>query len=219
MYKTIEQMCAYNRIIGRGYDVHGTPRPYDEREFFQIVEEMGWNQNNPDYRCLFEGLARYIKGFLEITTSLELGCGPGYLLDCLTKAGIEAVGVDANPYSKKWFDDSFPALSSRYVLDPTFSKHYERADLFIAIECFEHISDDLLAKIMEKVAREIQPVFIIFSSTPFPHPQAEWDVQWGHINLKQSPAWEAFFLRYGYALAQERPPVTAWAMLFKRVKG
>jgi hypothetical protein len=77
----------------------------------------------------------------------------------------------------------------------------------------------MLAKIMEKVAREIQPVFIIFSSTPFSHPQAEWDIQWGHINLKQPPAWEAFFLRYGYALAQERPPVTAWAMLFKRVTG
>jgi 2-polyprenyl-3-methyl-5-hydroxy-6-metoxy-1,4-benzoquinol methylase len=219
MYKTIEQMCAYNRIIGRGYDVEGAPRPFDAREFFQISEEMGWNQNNPDYRCLFEGLARYIKGLPQSGTSLEFGCGPGYLINCLCKLGIKAMGVEANPYSKKGFDCSFPALSARYILDPTFSEHYGRVDLFIAIECFEHIPDGLLAKIMEKVSREIQPTYILFSSTPFPHPQEEWDIQWGHINLKQPAAWEAFFSRYGYALTQEKPPVTAWATLYKKING
>jgi len=219
MYQTLEQMLAYNRLLGRGYDDQGAPRPFTEREFFQIVNEMGWNQRNPDYCRLFEDLTLFINKLPKVKTSLEIGCGSGYLLGCLNKAGVKAIGVDANPYSKKGFDLSFPEVASRYILDPLFSGNYERTDLLIAVECFEHISDDLLAKIMGKVSREIQPAFILFSSTPFPHPQAEWDIQWGHINLKQPHEWEAFFLRYGYALTQDKPPVTAWASLYKKMNG
>jgi 2-polyprenyl-3-methyl-5-hydroxy-6-metoxy-1,4-benzoquinol methylase len=219
MYKSFEQLRVYNEILGRGFDAQGIPCSFSEREFFEISEEMGWNQNNPDYKNLFDALATYIMGLPNIKSSVELGCGPGYLLYCLNKSGIEALGVDANTYSKRMFDQQFPDFSSKYRIDPTFSTGYKKVDLFISIECLEHIADELLHQIMKKVRDELQPKFILFSSTSAPDPNPGWDIQWGHINLKQPQEWEAFFARYGYVLTEEKPPVTAWAALYKKVPG
>jgi 2-polyprenyl-3-methyl-5-hydroxy-6-metoxy-1,4-benzoquinol methylase len=216
MFKTIQQLSAYNKILGRGYDSQGVPRPFDEREFFEVSEEMGWNQNNPDYRDLFEVLSNYIIRLPHVHSSLEFGCGPGYLLYCLSKAGIDAAGLDGNKFSKRFFDQCHPEFSNKYFLDPTFSRSYKKSDLFISVECFEHIADDLLAEIMRKVRAEVQPTFILFSSTPFAESHPGWDLQWGHINIKQPNEWDDFFSQYGYQLTTDKPPVTSWAALYKK---
>ena len=131
--------------------------------------------------------------------------------------GIDTVGVDGNGYSKNFFDLKHPKFAHRYHLDPLFEEKYERADLFIAIECFEHIPDASLNRIMDKVRCEIQPEFILFSSTPHPDPDPNWDIQWGHINIKQPMEWHDFFLSHGYELTKGKPPVTVWASLYKRI--
>ena len=56
MCKTVQQLLSDNQRIGRGYDSKGFIRALSEREFFEVSEEMGWNQNNPEYRKLFENL-------------------------------------------------------------------------------------------------------------------------------------------------------------------
>jgi SAM-dependent methyltransferase len=216
MYQSIQQIIVYNQSIGRGYDSKGLPRPFDEREFFEVSEEMGWNQDNPEYQKLFENLAAYIKKLPTIRSSLEIGCGPGYLLYCLNKTGIDTVGIDGNIYSKKFFDLRHPQFAYKYHVDPLFSGKYEKADLFISIECFEHIPDVSLSLIMEKVRCEIQPEFILFSSTPYSDPNPNWDLQWGHVNIKQPDEWKDFFLTHGYELTKEAPPITLWASLYKR---
>ena len=216
MYKSIQQLLADNQRIGRGYDSQGLIRALSEREFFEVSEEMGCNQNNRKYRKLFENLATYIIKLPDIRSVLEMGCGPGYLLYCLNKMGIDTAGVDGNGYSKNFFDRKHPKFAHKYHLDPLFVEKYERADLFIAIECFEHIPDVGLNRIMDKVRCEIQPEFILFSSTPHPDPDPNWDIQWGHINIKQPMAWRDFFLSHGYELTKEVPPITLWASLYKK---
>jgi len=218
MVKSIQQLIAYNQSIGRGYDSKGHPRPLGEHEFFEISGEMGWNQNNPDYRKLFENLASYVGKLPMIRSALEMGCGPGYLLYCLNKIGIDTVGVDGNGYSKDFFIRKHPEFAHKYHLDPVFAGKYEKVDLFIAIECFEHIPDAGLHLMMDKVRGEIQPEYILFSSTSYPDPNPNWDIQWGHINIKQPDEWKEFFLSYGYELSKEVPPITAWASLYKRRK-
>jgi SAM-dependent methyltransferase len=216
MNKSIQQIIADNHSTGRGYDSKGLPRPLSEREFFEVSEEMGCNQSNSDYRKLFENLAAYIHKFPSIRSALEMGCGPGYLLYSLNKIGIDTAGVDGNGYSKDFFTRKHPEYAHKYHLDPLFAERYEKADLFIAIECFEHIPDANLNLVMDKVRCEIQPDFILFSSTPHPDPDPHWDIQWGHLNIKQPQEWHIFFSRYGYALTKGKPPVTVWASLYKR---
>lgn len=215
-WPSIAQIQVLNRLIGRGYDANGQARAFTDREFFEVSWIMGWHPRNPEYRRLFANLADWIVRELQPQRVLEIGCGPGYLLHCLSEHGIAACGVDANPYSRAFFGEFSPQHADRYVLDPLFEGVYAGADTVLAIEAFEHIPDDGLDKIMQRLRDEIRPERIVFSSTPHPEPSPDWDLQWGHINLKTPEQWHALFARYGYRADGRRPPVTDWAVCYVR---
>jgi hypothetical protein len=54
-----------------------------------------------------------------------------------------------------------------------------------------------------------------FSSTPNTE---TWDAEWGHINIKQEPAWIKFFAQHNYELISKIMVPTSWALLFKKTK-
>lgn len=214
MAHSISELMVVNRQIGRGYDSRGQARALTDREFFEISDELGLNQKSKDYRRLHEYLAFWIKNKLAPSSALEIGAGPGYLLYCLNRLGVQSIGVDGNPFSKDFFDHLHPEFADRYVLDRFFEQTYANADVVLSIEAFEHIPDDGLHNILGKVRTQVAPRFIVFSSTPNLDPNPDWDLQWGHINVKQPDEWRALFAHYGYELATLRPPVTEWASLY-----
>jgi SAM-dependent methyltransferase len=214
MSNTLEHVLERNRLQGRGFDERGAPRPLTPREFLEVSVELGATQEDPVYRALFAGLARWIRETLPVRSSLEIGCGPGYLLFCMNQLGIDAIGVDGNPHSRDFFVARHPAYAQRYRIDPRFEQAHAPADALIVIECFEHIPDDGLHALMRKVRDEIRPSFIVFSSTPHASPHPGWDVQWGHINVKPPEGWRALFAQYGFHLTAAKPPVTEWAALY-----
>ena len=210
------EMQAINRLLGRGYDAEGRARPFTDREFFEISWIMGWHPRNPAYRQLFANLADWIVAEIAPRRLLEIGSGPGHLLHCLLERGVEACGIDANPYSQAFFRQRHPQQAERYRLDPDFSQATPAADTVLAIEVFEHIPDAGLNHILTRLRDEIRPQHIVFSSTPHAEPAPDWDLQWGHINLKTPTQWQAFFGRYGYRIDGRRPPVTEWAVCYVR---
>ena len=214
MGKSIAEILAINRQIGRGYDHLGEPRPLTDKEFFEVSLELELNQHNENYRKLHENLAIWIRDTLGISSALEIGSGPGYLLYCLNRLGIQSVGVDGNAYSKTFFDQLHPEFSDRFLIDRLFEKKYAQTDALISIEAFEHIPEEGLHRILSKVRTKIRPRFVVFSSTPYFDPNPGWDIQWGHINVKQPEEWHELFRKYGYALTPMRPPVTEWASLY-----
>jgi SAM-dependent methyltransferase len=215
-WPSIAEIQALNRLIGRGYASNGQPRAFTEREFYEISWIMGWHPRNPEYRRLFARLADWIVAELKPERVLEIGCGPGHLLHCISEHGIAACGVDANPYSQAFFKAYSPAHADRYHLDLLFEGTYAAADTVLAIECFEHIPDDGLDNIMQRLRDEIRPLRIVFSSTPHAESDPDWDLQWGHINIKTPALWQEFFGRYGYRIDGRRPPVTEWAACYVR---
>lgn len=214
MAKSIEEILAQNRLTGRGYDESGQARAFTDEEFFDVSCEMGWNQNNQEYRRLFEFLADWVMKNLRIRTAIEIGAGPGYFLYCLNRRGIECTGVDGNPYSKAFFDSLHGDISDKYVIDKFLENTYTPVDALFSIEVFEHIPDEGIANIMSKITNELKPKIIMFSSTPYADPNPGWDLQWGHINLKSSSEWHELFASYDYHLHQAKPPVTEWAALY-----
>lgn len=208
------EVLALNRQLGRGIDSSGNPRPLTDKEFFEVSDELGQNQRNADYRRLHEFLATWIRDALSPRSALEIGSGPGYLLYCLNRLGIDATGLDGNPYSKGFFDRCHPDYQQRYLLDKYFEGHYEPVDVVVSIEVFEHIPDEGLERILARVRRDIRPRYFVFSSTPHHDPNPGWDMQWGHINVKQPAEWHQLFGRFGFRLANIRPPVTEWASLY-----
>lgn len=211
---SLAELLALNRQLGRGFDPAGSPRPLSDREFFEVASEMGQTQRNAEYRRLQEFLAVWIRDALAPSSALEIGSGPGYLLYCLNRLGIDARGVDGNPYSKAHFDRCHPEFAARYVLDRYFEGSYGPADAVVSIEVFEHIPDDGLERILEKLRRQVRPRHFVFSSTPHPDPNPGWDLQWGHINIKQPEQWHGLFARFGYRPVDTRPPITEWATLY-----
>jgi SAM-dependent methyltransferase len=214
MYLTVNDIVKKNRVSGRGFTPDGVPRPFTNEEFFEISREMGSTQENPAYRALFEALAQWIRGTLGVARVLEIGSGPGYLLNCLNDLGVDAQGVDGNPYSRAFFVCQHPRHARRYALDPTFSNTYQPVDALVSIEVFEHIPDDGLHNILKKVRDEMHPKYFVFSSTPYADPNEHWDLHWGHINIKQPAEWDRLFAEYGYNRTALRPPVTEWAALY-----
>ncbi|HZQ72813.1 MAG TPA: class I SAM-dependent methyltransferase [Burkholderiales bacterium] len=215
MPKSIAEVVAHNRRSGRGFDPRGEPRPYTDREFYEIAEELGHTQRHAAYRAVHERLAMWIRDSLPISTALEIGAGPGYLLYCMNKLGIDAYGVDGNELFQAFYREHHPEFAERYLLDRLFEKNYGPADAVVTIEVFEHIPEEGLHNILAKVQAQVRPKYIVFSSTPHADPNPGWDLQWGHINMKPAEEWQRLFRRYGYEVTQQpRPPVTEWAALY-----
>ena len=214
MQMTLDEVLERNRRLGRGFDAQGTPCPLTPQEFLEVSRELGATQDTPEYCALFAALAQWIRQMLPIRSSLEIGCGPGYLLYCLNQLGIVARGVDGNPHSRDFFLAHHPEYADRYLIDPLFEQAPAPADALIAIECFEHIPDAGLHALMREVCEHLGPKVLVFPSAPHVSPEPGWDVQWGHINVKPPEAWHALFAQYGFRLAPARPPVTEWASLY-----
>lgn len=193
MTKSVADVMRVNRILGRGYNESGEIRPFTDKEFFQISDELGWNQINADYRHLLGNFAKWIQEKLKPQSALEIGSGPGYLLNCLNELGIDATGFDGNDYSRKFFAQEHPKYSEKYFIDKLFEKTYQPADVFIAIEVFEHIPDEGIHAILKKVSQEIKPKHVVFSSTPYADPNPGWDLMWGHCNMKAESEWIKIF--------------------------
>ncbi len=216
---SLNEIIEKNRHTGRGFDSEGVPRALTAKEFFEISHESGSNQINPEYRRLFEHFAFWVNALLGIRCSLEIGSGPGYLLHCLNRLGINATGIDGNFYSRDLFKKLHPEYAHQYFLDPLFKRDYGRVDAVFSIEVFEHIEDDALATIMTKLRDVCAPKYIVFSSTPHAAAVPGWDLQWGHINIKQPEQWDEFFSGYGFERCPRlKPPISEWACTYRNTQ-
>jgi 2-polyprenyl-3-methyl-5-hydroxy-6-metoxy-1,4-benzoquinol methylase len=216
---TVEDIIKRNVLLKRGWDDSGKPRALNAQEFFEISCELRLNQNNPQYRNLFDNLAHWITRNTPTETALEIGAGPGYLIYRLNSLGINTIGVDGNEFSRSFFLSQHPSHKHSYIIDPEFKLNYMNSDTVIAIESFEHMDDDSISRIMEKIRNQVCPKFIIFSSTPYLDPNPGWDTQWGHINIKPPLEWDTLFADNGYHRVALSPPVTPWAVTYASSEG
>ncbi len=214
MYLTIEQVLERNKARGYGYDENKKLRPLTSEEFYTISCEMGLNQDNPQYRRMFDKFSKWVVRTLKVKTGLEIGSGPGYFLYSLNKLGLETRGMDGNSFSQAYFKSKHPEFADRYHLDPFFEQSYGEVDVLLTIEVFEHINDEGLESVFKKIREQVKPKVIVFSSTPYADPNPGWDEQWGHINMKPIEAWDALFAKNGFVVSKTIPPITAWARMY-----
>lgn len=214
MYPTVKEILERNKPRRFGVDDQNKLRQFTSEEFFTISCEMGWNQDNPQYRKMFEKFSKWVVRTLKVKTGLEIGSGPGYFLYCLNKLGLNTRGMDGNSFSQAYFKSMHPEFADRYHLDPFFEQSYGEVDVLLSIEVFEHIDDEGLESVFRKIREQVKPKVIVFSSTPYADPNPGWDEQWGHINMKPVEAWDELFLKNGYIASKTIPPITDWARMY-----
>ena len=161
-----------------------------------------------------------VKGF-------EFGSGLGFFLSACQRINLyKHVGYDINPYERE-FAISKGIDPNRYLLAKWVTKYqlgrYELKthgsyDAIYSTEVFEHMTDEQISFVMPILYKACNKYFY-FTSTPHASADPAWDIEWGHINLKQKDEWVAMFARHGFDLLREATEVTPWGLLFvKREK-
>lgn len=186
-------------------------KPFTPLEFFQYEKEHGMTSDFIPYLKLHYSLGEKIKVLLNPKTVLEIGAGAGALLEYFLKEGIDATAVDHSIYHKQYFESRNPQWYYKYVVHDLADDLQDlNVDVIVSIECFEHLEDKVLEKAIDYVARNCK--YFVFSSTPIPDP--EFDVQWGHVNVKPTEEWIKIFEDKGMKLKYRWDVPTEWTLVF-----
>lgn len=190
-------------------------KEFNDKEFFDYEMSHGMNPEDENYVKLQSALGHKIISDLKPESVLEIGPGSGALLEYFIRNQIDVFGIDKNPYHHKYFCTRNPVYVHNYylynmedgVLDVDFL-----FDVGVSIETFEHMSDVAIRNSLELIKKSCKHWFV-FSSTP--HPDPEFDVQWGHINVKSKDEWISLFEEYDMKIHSEWKVPTEWTLLFR----
>jgi SAM-dependent methyltransferase len=140
-----------------------------------------WNyiSTNPRFQPLYfsKMVGRGIAHFLQLTGSLQgsfldYGCGPGHLLRevCGLDLPLDCWGVDSSPASVALVNQQLatePHWQGAALLESTRAPFPDCFfDIVACIETIEHLSDEVLAGLLEDIGRILRPGGIALFSTP-----------------------------------------------------
>ena len=115
-----------------------------------------------------ERMARFVRHDLNVTSLLELGCGPGRFLEPYTNMDVEFLGVDGCNIPV----DELRIPSSKFLMmnlidkDPLVAAvrgRFERSiDCIVSLETLEHLSPEHDHTFFE-IIKELSPTWVVMS--------------------------------------------------------
>ena len=185
----------------------------DNKFFFDKSVELGFTTR--DYESLVNlhtNGARTLQ-IMGCKSVFEFGSGLGFFLSACQRIGLyNHVGYDINPYERD-FAISKGIDPGRYLIGKF--KTHGSYDAIYSTEVFEHMTDAELKKVMPILYKACNKYFY-FTSTPHASADPAWDIEWGHINIKQKDEWIAVFKRHGFDYMQDATDVCSWGLLFTK---
>ena len=183
----------------------------DNKFFFDKSVELGFTTR--DYESLVNlhtNGARTLQ-IMGCTSVFEFGSGLGFFLSACQRVGLyKHVGYDINPYERD-FAISKGIDPGRYLIGKF--KTHGSYDAIYSTEVFEHMTDAELRKVMPVLYNACKKYFY-FTSTPHASADPAFDIEWGHINIKQKDEWIALFKKHGFDYMRDANEVTSWGLLF-----
>ena len=188
----------------------------DNKFFFDKSVELGFTTRDYEPLVNLHTNGARVLQIMGCESVFEFGSGLGFFLSACQRVGLyKHVGYDINPYERD-FAISKGIDPGRYLLGEL--KTHGSYDAIYSTEVFEHMTDDEIEDVMPVLSYACNKYFY-FTSTPHASADPAWDIEWGHINLKQKEEWIAVFHRHGFDLLREATEVTPWGLLFvKREK-
>jgi 2-polyprenyl-3-methyl-5-hydroxy-6-metoxy-1,4-benzoquinol methylase len=162
---------------------------------------MGISLDNPAFMDLAKNTVAQLNGYGS--SILDYGCGVGAYSKAAMEFGFDTYAYEKFKSHKEYLKKNLPELKLVTKL--------KQVDIFMFIETAEHMTDNQIILIFE----QIEPKWILFSSTSQRIP--EWDEQWGHINIKDQPEWDDFFLKLGYRLHKHLTLPTEWSKMYEKI--
>lgn len=101
---------------------------------------------------------------------VDLGAGPGYLVDRLLQRGVKTMGFDTSPKSVALMNERFEGnsnfLGAQVSAVDSIPLADASADIVILVETIEHLSDDVLDGVLSETRRITRPGGYIVVTTP-----------------------------------------------------
>jgi hypothetical protein len=185
----------------------------DNKYFFDKSVELGFTTTNYESLVnLHTNGARFLQS-LGCQSVFEFGSGLGFFLSACQRVGLDNhVGYDINPYERD-FAISKGIIPMNYLLANGELILIRQYDAIYSTEVFEHMTDAELNKVMPVLYNACNKYFY-FTSTPYASADPAWDIEWGHINIKQKEEWIELFKKQGFDFLQNVTDVTSWGLLF-----
>ena len=123
---------------------------------------------------------------------LDFGCGPAVMIDHMNDSGFMYVGCDYSDEAHSLYKKQYGKYPEQFRKDLDGCKGIA-FDLFLSFDVFEHMTDDEIRAVLDKIP-DIKTLFLNLSrSRHVP----------GHINLKKDAGWIRFFRKEGYEYQKE----------------
>lgn len=172
--------------------------PFNKDYFDRVTRQKGYSKNplvNLIRRMLYNiqplFRALMIKIFFHPQNLLEIGCGTGRFVYWGRRLGIDAWGMDINPYA---LSQAHPEIR-KYLRKADATKKISFKDnsfnLVVSISFFEHITEpelDLVLKECQRVSKKLI-LHKIFTKTIFQPPVDDPT----HVTVKTPGWWHRFF--------------------------
>ena len=185
----------------------------DNKFFFDKSVELGFTTTNYESLVNLHTNGASTLQIMGCTSVFEFGSGLGFFLSACQRIGLyNHVGYDINPYERD-FAISKGIDPGRYLIGKF--KTHGSYDAIYSTEVFEHMTDAALKKVMPVLYKACNKYYY-FTSTPHASADPAWDIEWGHINIKQKDEWIALFKKHGFDYMQDATDVCSWGMLFKK---
>jgi len=173
-----------------------------EEEFLRAeVDDMNLTMQNVEFVNLAISVANYCNKF-NPDNVIDYGCGTGVYSEVMRQHGFDVMALDVFKSHRDYCKKEYPQL--KVIARPKV------ADLMLFIEVAEHMTDEEIVKAVDF----IEPRLILFSSTPH---TTEYDLEWGHINIKQEDEWIKFWNTLGYKVLEKPQTPTGWTIMIEKI--
>ena len=164
-------------------------------------------ERNDHWLNFFGGVADHIARDIVPTSSLDVGCAMGFLVEALIDRGVDAYGIDISEYAiGEVRADVRPRCHVGSALEP-FGRHF---DLITCVEVIEHMSAADAEAVVQNICAHTEDV--VFASTPIDYREET------HVNVNPPEHWAELFARFGFLrdLTYDLTYLAPWAMRFRR---
>ena len=165
--------------------LHNRPVVYDN-SFFRDAWFREWTTLRLVLSTLIESEPKW-------RSMIDFGCGPGVMIDLMAERGLDYVGCDYSVDARQLYLDNYGKNPDRYMssLDDAVAKKY---DLLLAFDVLEHMRDEEISQLINKVQLIPELLFNISRTRGIP----------GHCNIKSDRAWIAYMKKLGYHFDAKR---------------
>lgn len=143
----------------------------------------GYLAGHDDVTHTDEGVMDYLLGRFDISSMLDIGCGPGGMIDVAISKGLEVQGVDG--------DYTLPDRPERIIHDFTKGpcENLETYDLAWSVEFVEHVHQQYIPNFMAAFER---CKYVVMTAAPPGTPGNH------HVNCQEKEYWIDVFKQYGF---------------------